>query len=79
MALTLDEIKRLDFEEAFKRLSDTTGQLERGNLSLEESLALYEEGVVLAQHCSSLLDRAELRVTQVAPTSLSNPFDMDED
>lgn len=74
MALSLDEIKRLDFEEAYKRLSDTTGQLERGNLSLEESLALYEEGVALAQHCGALLDKAELRVSQVTPTNF-NPFE----
>lgn len=72
MALNLKEIKRLDFEEAYKRLNDTTGQLERGNLSLEESLALYEEGVALSQHCTMLLDKAELRVSQITPSSIDD-------
>jgi exodeoxyribonuclease VII small subunit len=78
MAFRTEEIKQLDFEEAYKRLSETTGQLERGNLSLEESLALYEEGVALARHCETLLDNAELRVSQITP-GFSNPFEDDED
>ena len=36
-------------------------QLEAGTLSLEESVAMYEEGVALARHCGHKLDDAELR------------------
>ncbi|MEI6043362.1 MAG: exodeoxyribonuclease VII small subunit [Chloroflexota bacterium] len=74
MALNLEQIKQLDFEGAYKRLGETTNQLELGNLSLEESLSLYEEGIALAQHCGTLLDQAELRISQITP-GVSNPFE----
>lgn len=61
------EIAALDFETAYARLSETAAQLEAGKLSLDESLALYEEGVALARHCEALLDKAELRVQQLTP------------
>lgn len=77
--MTLQEIKDLDFETAYKQLTDTAEKLEKGNLSLEESLALYEEGMYLAQHCGMLLDKAELRVSQVMPGFTANPFDEDDD
>ena len=70
--LSAEEIKELSFEEAYERLNEMAGQLERGNLSLEESLALYEEGVLLSQHCETLLDKAELRVSQVSADDLSD-------
>jgi exodeoxyribonuclease VII small subunit len=70
--LSAEEIKNLNFEEAYQRLNEMAGQLERGNLSLEESLALYEEGVLLSQHCETLLDKAELRVSQVSADDLSD-------
>jgi exodeoxyribonuclease VII small subunit len=62
-------IKKLSFEEAYERLNEMAGKLERGNLSLEESLALYEEGILLSRHCQGLLDKAELRVNQIGPDS----------
>lgn len=58
-----------NFEEAYNRLAETTTQLERGGLTLEQSLALYEEGVKLAQRCDELLAQAELRVSQLTPTT----------
>jgi exodeoxyribonuclease VII small subunit len=67
--LGADAIQKLSFEEAYERLNETAARLERGNLSLELSLALYEEGVRLSQHCETLLNKAELRVSQVAPVS----------
>lgn len=67
--LGADAIQKLSFEEAYERLNETAARLERGNLSLEISLALYEEGVLLSQHCEDLLNKAELRVSQVAPLS----------
>ncbi len=61
--LDKEKVAKLSFEEAFDRLNEMAASLERGNLSLEESLALYEEGVLLSQHCERLLDNAELRVS----------------
>ncbi len=58
-------LEHLSFEEGYERLEEIIRQLEEGQLSLEESLALYEEGVRLARHCEHTLDAAELRVTQL--------------
>jgi len=52
----------LSFEEAYARLEDVLSRLQMGNMSLDDSLAAFEEGMALAAHCQSLLDAAELRV-----------------
>lgn len=53
------------FETLYKRLEESVAKLEGGNLSLEESLSLYEEGMKLAKQCQQLLQEAELRVTRL--------------
>jgi exodeoxyribonuclease VII small subunit len=53
------------FEALYKQLEETVAKLEQGNLSLEESLSLYEDGTALARRCQALLQDAELRVTQL--------------
>ena len=53
------------FEELYRRLEETVGKLEQGGLPLEESLALYEEGMALARRCQALLDAAELKITKL--------------
>lgn len=53
------------FEVLYKRLEESVAKLEGGNLSLEESLALYEAGMKLARECQKLLQDAELRVTRL--------------
>lgn len=58
------DTKELSYEEAFAQLEQVLAQLERDDLPLEESLVLYEKGVALSTHCSTLLDGAELRVQQ---------------
>jgi exodeoxyribonuclease VII small subunit len=60
-----DEQETITFEEAFAQLEETVSRLEAGNLSLEESIALFEEGMRLAQVCGARLDAAELRVNQL--------------
>lgn len=50
------------YEMLYTRLHEIVAQLERGELSLDESLALYEQGVQLASACQRLLDQAEQRV-----------------
>jgi exodeoxyribonuclease VII small subunit len=53
------------FETAIKRLTEIVQVLERGDLSLEESLRLFEEGVKLSRVSQNRLDRAEKRVEQL--------------
>lgn len=58
----------LDFEGALARLEEVTRSLERGDLALEQSLALFEEGMRLASLCSKRLDAAEQRVEALLGT-----------
>ncbi|HEY1409804.1 MAG TPA: exodeoxyribonuclease VII small subunit [Promineifilum sp.] len=58
-------IEGLSFEEALAELEQTVAQLESGELTLDESLALFERGQKLAAHCEELLGQAQLRVEQL--------------
>jgi len=54
-----DEIK---FEDAITRLEEIVEELESGELSLEESLSAFEEGIKLSKICAKLLNEAERKV-----------------
>ncbi|HLB26372.1 MAG TPA: exodeoxyribonuclease VII small subunit [Dehalococcoidia bacterium] len=54
-----------DFETLYKRLEETVARLEEGGLTLDQSLALYEEGMKLARRCQELLQAAEIRITKL--------------
>jgi len=51
-----------DFEQSLDALEQLVEQMERGDLSLEESLSAYERGVGLYRKCQTALEQAELRV-----------------
>jgi exodeoxyribonuclease VII small subunit len=53
------------FEELYRRLEETVAELEAGGLSLDDAMALYEEGMNLAKRCQEILDGAELKVTRL--------------
>jgi exodeoxyribonuclease VII small subunit len=59
-------VSKLSFEEAFERLETTVRRLDDGELTLEEAITLYEEGMRLAGYCNEALDAAELQVEQLA-------------
>jgi exodeoxyribonuclease VII small subunit len=61
----MSEQSAIPFEELYRELEETVRRLEAGDLTLDESLALFERGTLLAEQCNSLLDRAELRVRQL--------------
>jgi exodeoxyribonuclease VII small subunit len=50
------------FEESLKKLENIVDQLEKGDLTLEESLKLFEQGVKLSSSCKQELDTAEGKV-----------------
>jgi exodeoxyribonuclease VII small subunit len=56
------ELEKLGYEEAREQLAQIATQLERGNLTLEESLALWERGENLAGICQQWLDNANERI-----------------
>lgn len=53
------------FENEFDRLANVVERLEDGNIPLEEMLALYEEGMKLAERLNGILQQAELRVQKL--------------
>lgn len=55
----------LTFETALQELEKIVAKLESGDLTLEESLSLYERGQQLATFCNQQLDQATLRVEQL--------------
>ena len=54
-----------NFEESLKKLENIVAQLEQGDLTLENSLKLFEEGVGLSTACKQELDAAEGKVQQL--------------
>jgi exodeoxyribonuclease VII small subunit len=61
----VSDISELSFETAFDELEQIVTRLESGELSLEESVAQFERGRALSEHCQGLLDKAELRVSKL--------------
>lgn len=57
--------KSVTFEESMTRLDEIVKALEAGDVPLEESMKLFEEGTKLAAKCSALLDTAELKVSKL--------------
>jgi exodeoxyribonuclease VII small subunit len=57
--------KELSFEQAMERLEKLVAELEGGDLPLERSLRIFEEGVRLVRFCSDRLHAAELRVREL--------------
>lgn len=53
------------FEENMQRLEQIVRAMERGDVALEESLKLFQEGTALVRRCGKLLDDAELQIQKV--------------
>ncbi len=60
-----DDATSDSFEALFARLEEVTEQLEAGDVALDRAVALYEEGMTLAQRCQRLLSEAEQRIEQL--------------
>ncbi len=54
--------ENMKFEEAVKRLGEVVRALENGDVPLDESIALFEEGMKLSKQCTELLEQAEQKV-----------------
>ncbi|MDP2681630.1 MAG: exodeoxyribonuclease VII small subunit [Deltaproteobacteria bacterium] len=52
----------IKFEDALKRLEEIVDALEKGDIPLEKSLKIFEEGVRLSRLCNKMLDKAEKKV-----------------
>lgn len=58
--------KTFDYEKSVLRLEEIVGLLENGELSLEDSMKLYEEGTKLSGQCYEVLQKAEQKITQIS-------------
>ena len=65
------------FEENMQRLEQIVRVMERGDVSLEESLKLFQEGTALVESCGKLLDEAELQVKKIVSTDDGTPIEED--
>ena len=63
------------FEENMQRLEQIVRAMERGDVALEESLKLFQEGTELVRCCGKLLDEAELQVKKIATTADGSPVE----
>jgi exodeoxyribonuclease VII small subunit len=69
------------FENAMKELEDIVKRLESGELSLEESLKVFEEGIALSRYCFKKLEEAEKRVSMLIEDERgmrTEPFESEE-
>jgi exodeoxyribonuclease VII small subunit len=74
-------IEALAFDAAMAELQSVVARLEAGNLPLEESIELYEQGALLHERCARLLSEAELRLQRLVegPGSRLRTLDLSVD
>jgi exodeoxyribonuclease VII small subunit len=61
-----NDISKLPFEQAIKKLTDIVSKIEDGQISLEQSLTQYEQGMELIKHCRNILQKAEKKIEQIS-------------
>lgn len=59
------DVKSLSFEEAMSQLEKIVDALDSGDVSLEKSIDIYEQGAALQRHCEDKLKQAEMRVQKI--------------
>jgi exodeoxyribonuclease VII small subunit len=68
-----DDVPALSFEKALAELESIVQRLERGDVPLEESVAIYERGESLKRRCEELLRQAEARVEKITLDASGKP------
>ena len=63
------------FEENMQRLEQIVRAMERGDVALEESLKLFQEGTELVRSCGKLLDDAQMQVKKIMTDANGNPVE----
>ena len=70
---TNTDVTKLSFEKALAELEQIVQKLERGDVALEESVAIYERGEALKKRCEELLRAAEARVEKITLDAAGKP------
>ncbi len=68
--------KKKTFEEDLARLEEIVSQLERGEIALDDSMTLFEEGTKLAAACGKRLDQAEQSVVRLMKSADGSPEEL---
>lgn len=79
LATVADERAELSFEEILAKLTQVVERLEKGDLPLEESLAVFEQGIQLSRLGSSRLDAAEAKVEELLGESMKTTNLVDDE
>ena len=69
--------KNQSFEQNMARLEQIVRAMERGDVALEESLKLFQEGTELVRNCGKLLDEAQLQVKKIMTAPDGSPVEED--
>lgn len=69
----MSDVDNLSFEEAISELEMVVGQLERGDVALDDSIALYERGAKLKARCEAKLKEAEEKVARITLSDTAEP------
>ena len=69
--------QNMTFEQNMQRLEQIVRAMERGDVPLEESLKLFQEGTALVEKCGKLLDEAELQVKKIVTAADGSPTEED--
>ena len=67
--------KNKTFEESMQRLEQIVRTMERGEVPLEESIRLFQEGTELARNCGKLLEDAQLQVSRIMASADGSPVE----
>lgn len=59
------DVSKLSFEQALDQLEQIVDRLERGDVALDESIKIYDQGEALKKHCAALLKAAEDKVEKI--------------
>ena len=65
------------FEESMARLEQIVRSMERGDVALEESLKLFQEGTDLVRRCQKILDEAQLQVKKIMTAPDGSPVEVE--
>jgi exodeoxyribonuclease VII small subunit len=66
-------VDQMNFEAAIRELEQVVGKLERGDVALEDSIALYERGAALKKRCEAKLAEAEEKVARITLGEAGQP------
>ncbi len=69
--------KNASFEKNMQRLEQIVRAMERGDVPLEESLKLFQEGTELVRSCNDLLDKAQMQVKKIMTAPDGSPVEED--